>query len=261
MTSEKLGTLLVDQGIITPGDLSLALAVQGSLEERERIGHILCHYDLLSEEALVRALAEQSGWPVFDGEIKADPDMVSLLGKAFLQEHHALPVSADLFVLSDPYDTVVTDRILRTCREEVRFHLGRSTEIRTALAAVEEAVVSPKSRDLPEMLDAAGALLDEAVAMGASDIHIEPSEKAVEVRLRVDGVLRFYRSFPLKDNPRLVNIFFNKAEISAGDFLHSHDARFDHSSGARKVDVRLSHIPSMNGSSLVLRIGRSLRAR
>ena len=259
MTSEKLGSVLINKGLITPGDLSLALAVQGSLEERERLGHILCHYDLLSEEELVTALADQSGWPVFEGEFKPDMEMVLILGKVFLQEHGVFPVEGSIFVLSDPYDTIATDHILSSVGRHARFCVARVSAIMAALKGLEERG-SPPQTDAGGMVDAAGVLLDEAIALGASDIHIEPSEKAVEVRLRVDGVLRFYRSFPLKENPRLVNIFFNRAEISAGDFLRFHDARFDHIRGPRKVDVRLSHIPSINGSSLVLRLLDKTRA-
>jgi type IV pilus assembly protein PilB len=256
MIPEKLGSVLINKGVITPGDLSLALAVQGSLQERERLGGILCHYDLLSEQKLVEALAEQSGWPVFGGELKLDVEIVPILGKAFLREHGVFPVGSfegTLFVLSDPYDTAATDHILSLLGPKARFAVGRASVIAAALADALEKEALVRC-DAAPMADIAGMLLNEAVETGASDIHIEPSEKAVEVRLRVDGVLRFHRSFPLKDNPRLVNIFFNRAEISAGDFLRFHDARFDHTCGARKVDVRLSHIPSINGSSLVLRL-------
>jgi type IV pilus assembly protein PilB len=191
---------------------------------------------------------------VFEGELKLNVEMLGLLEKAFLQEHGIFPVEGGLFVLSDPYDTTATDHILSVCGHQVKFFVARESVIAAALAGLEEREKDERKNDAVPMADAAGVLLDEAVAIGASDIHIEPSEKAVEVRLRVDGVLRFHRSFPLKDNPRLVNIFFNRAEISAGDFLRFHDARFDHTSGSKKVDVRLSHIPSINGSSLVLRL-------
>jgi type IV pilus assembly protein PilB len=208
----------------------------------------------LNETELVHALAEQSGWPLFEGDLKLDLEMVPILGKAFLREHGIFPVKGAFFVLSDPYDTAATDQILSLCGHQAKFLVGRASVITAAWAGLEEKDEPVCPHDVSRMADAASKLLDEAVALGASDIHIEPSVKAVEVRLRVDGVLRFYRSFPLKDNPRLVNIFFNRAEISAGDFLRFHDARFDHTSGLKKVDVRLSHIPSINGSSLVLRL-------
>ncbi len=257
MISEKLGSVLINKQLITPGALSLALAVQGALEERERLGSILCDYGLLNDQDLVRALAEQSGWPVFEGEFILDTEMVLILGKAFLCQHAIFPVvSVDgaACVLSDPYDTIATDHILALLANRVKFFVSPPRMIMDAWTdqKQEGSLVTPSH--VSGVVDAAGMLLDEAVAMGASDIHIEPSEKVVEVRVRMDGVLRFHRSFPLKENPRLVNIFFNRAEISAGDFMRFHDARFDHVVGSRKVDVRLSHIPSINGSSLVLRL-------
>ncbi len=264
MISEKLGSLLLDKGVITPGELSLGLSVQQSLEERERLGSILRHYDLVSEHSLVVALAQQSGCAVFDRPLIIDMETAHILGKAFLREHGLCPVKIDdgvVFVMADPFDMAAMDHLLCAFGSGIRFFVAGMEAVLSAITAFESnAELKERVRVDLSVQDAASALVDEAVDMGATDIHIEPSEKAVEVRLRVDGVLRFHRSFPLKDNARLVNIFFNRAQISAGDFLRFHDARFDHSCGHGKVDVRLSHIPSINGSSLVLRLLNKTRS-
>ncbi len=264
MTYEKLGSLLLKKMEITPGELSLALAVQGALPEKERLGGILSQYDFLSEEALAQALAEQCGWTVFKGELVADTEAVGCLGVAFAREHGVVPVRTPdglRFVLSDPFDIRATDHVMAVFGPGVRFQAGQPRVIAAALRLLENTPAAAAELAPEEGgRDDARLLLDEAVARDATDIHIEPSAKAVEVRLRIDGVLRFHRCFPLKDHARLVNIFFNRAQISAGDFLRFHDARFDHDCGRKKVDVRLSHIPGINGSSLVLRLQDKTRA-
>ncbi len=264
MTSEKLGSLLLKKMEITPGELSLALAVQGSQVEKERLGTILGHYDLLSEEALAHSLAEQSGWVVFDEELVADPEAVHHLGLPFAREHNVVPVRSLeglRFVLGDPFDMQATDHVMALFGPGAVFRTGLPRMIAAALRLIEKAATALTDQGRgQEVIDDVQLLLDEAVASDATDIHIEPSAKAVEVRLRIDGVLRFHRCFPLKDHARLVNIFFNRAQISAGDFMKFHDARFEHAAGARKVDVRLSHIPAINGPSLVLRLLDKTRA-
>ena len=264
MTSEKLGSLLLKRMEITPGELDLALAVQGSQVEKERLGSILSHYDFLSEAALARSLAEQSGWPLFGGELAANIDAVRLLGMAFARAHGIVPVMAPeglRFVVSDPFDIQATDHVTALFGSGAVFLTGIPRKIAASLHLLEKTLILPADQGREESVkDDVQMLLDEAVGLDATDIHIEPSAKAVEVRLRIDGVLRFHRCFPLKDHARLVNIFFNRAQISAGDFLKFHDARFEHAAGRKQVDVRLSHIPGINGPSIVLRLLDKTRA-
>jgi general secretion pathway protein E len=146
-------------------------------------------------------------------------------------------------------------------------YLGIPDELVKAVNSLaEDTSLSRINKDREDPLSLEGArqdvlvLLDEAVRRGASDMHFESSEKAMEVRLRIDGVLHFERSFRREDAGRVVNILFNLAEISAGDFLRFHDARFMYKVQSREVDVRLSHIPSVHGSSIVLRLLERSRA-
>ncbi|MBF0331009.1 MAG: type II/IV secretion system protein [Candidatus Omnitrophica bacterium] len=258
MISEKLGSLLVEQGKITPGELSLGVAVQSVLDQHEQLGSILQHYDFLNEQDLVEVLARQSGWSVFSGSFDVDLLAARRLGFELLQARRLIPLTDALglvFVMCDPYDTRTTDHVL-SHYPQARFKVAGISKVVAALDALNREESKGRSNFSPQdsVPDAALSLMDEAAMMGATDIHIEPSEKAVEVRFRIDGVLRFYRSFSRKEHLRLVNIFFHRAEISAGDVLRFHDARFDHVCGVRKIDVRLSHIPSIHGSSLVLRL-------
>ena len=97
-------------------------------------------------------------------------------------------------------------------------------------------------------------ILKYAVAASASDIHIEPAETVIEIRLRVDGVLQFYRILPREMLNRLTNVFFHLSTIQASDFLQFHDNRFDFEFLGHRMDVRLSHLPGGNGSGLCLRL-------
>jgi type II secretory ATPase GspE/PulE/Tfp pilus assembly ATPase PilB-like protein len=257
MISEKLGSLLVDQGKITRGDLALGVAVQQVLDQHEQLGAILQQYDFIEDKDLVDVLAQQSGWPVADDAFEVDQHVARDLGFDFCHERHVVPIREGdgvVFAMSDPYDTRTTDHLLSRY-PQASFKVAGLGVVMASIRSINREERSEGRQQMEGSVpDAARALMDEAVMLGATDIHIEPSAKAVEIRLRIDGVLHFYRTFSLKEHARLVNIFFNRAEISAGDVLRFHDARFDHACGDRKVDVRLSHIPSIYGSSLVLRL-------
>jgi type II secretory ATPase GspE/PulE/Tfp pilus assembly ATPase PilB-like protein len=263
MKSQKIGALLLEKRLVTRGELALGLAVQECLEPRERLGSILCEYDLLNDAELAMVLALQSGCGFLEGEITVHHEAALILGKAFMQAHGVCPVMTAqglVFVMADPYDMMASDHVFALFGAGQRFMVAAAAAVMSAVDkftddALGKALLTPAG-----IQEAALALLDQAVGMKATDIHIEPSGRAVDVRMRVDGVLRFIRSFPLSENARLVNIFLSRAQISAGDFLRCHDGRFDHVSGRRKVDVRLSHIPSVSGPSLVLRILDRTRA-
>ena len=105
--------------------------------------------------------------------------------------------------------------------------------------------------NLKELLD---LLLDSAIIQQATDIHIEPEEKICAIRFRIDGILYFESCLSVELHNNLVNVVFNKAEITVSDFLRFHDARFQHVYVDQAVDIRVSSVPSIHGPALVLRL-------
>ncbi|MBF0485825.1 MAG: Flp pilus assembly complex ATPase component TadA [Candidatus Omnitrophica bacterium] len=266
MKTERLGSILIKKGFLSADDLDFCLAVQSSSRGKggeERLGHILVHYNLAREEDVARALSEQVGWPFYDGEYVLNAEGARLIGSV-MKEGMIFPATVEddlVFVVADPYDTRISDHVAQLSSGGASFCVGRASAVSAAAALIanpewDNCCFSSSSFGQPvkDVHSLAFGLLEAAAGMNATDIHIEPSEKAVEIRFRIDGLLRFHSSLALEDLPRLVNIFFHKAEISPGDFLRFHDARFEHGLRSQSLDIRLSHIPTVNGSSLVLRI-------
>lgn len=257
MKNERLGAILCQQDQSLASHIETGLSLQRSLAFPQRLGRLLVEYRLVSEQHVTQALAVQAGWLVFDGEWCADEAVVQDIGQAFFLEKKVFPLLGDdskVFVMADGDHIETVDFLRARYGAKICFYIASDVALAKALS------LWVKKEPLPA-LDAgipaqkiAQCLLEEAVLSNATDIHIEPSQKAVEVRLRVDGVLHFWRAFPRAELGRLINVFFHRAEISAGDFLKFHDARFEHKQGSSVVDVRLSHIPSVNGPSLVLRL-------
>jgi type IV pilus assembly protein PilB len=260
MKGERLGEILVEHRAIRPVDLELALAVQAAAPVsagRERLGEVLLRYNLLSGEGLARALGEQVGWPYFNGEYILEAAAGARI-KGLMREGAVFPSQVEgepVFILRDPYDTRTTDTIEMCFGREARFAVGAQEDIAKALRKSlpdEEGLPAVSARqDLAAEVE---LVMARAVQAGATDVHIEPADRTVEVRFRIDGELRFHCAFPGDCLSRIINIFFHQASVSPGDFIRLHDARFEYSFRGRLFDVRLSHIPSVQGSSLVLRL-------
>lgn len=261
MSAERLGNILIRQGVIDTQKLDFCLKVQKN-NGGERIGRVLKHYDFISENQIAAALAEQVGWAVYDGEHLPDETAVDLFGLPFLMEHMAFPLSKDgqlVFLLSRCDDTNVTDMIQFKLNRKIDFYIVSESKLRQSLENLALARLAKNNPLAQSSIEDNLSIwiddhINQAIAQGATDIHIEPSQKAVEIRFRIDGMLCFIDSLRLLHLPRLVNIIFHKADVTVSDFGHFHDARFTHQYLNRSVDVRVSHIPSVNGSSIVLRL-------
>ncbi len=264
MKNERLGAILYQQDETCGRPVETGLSLQRALSFPQRLGRLLVEYRLVDEERITKALALQAGWPVFDGEWIVDEKGLDDTGAAFFLEKEVFPLLAPggkAFVMADGDHREVVDLLRARYGADVRFFIASEAALVQALALLTKPDPSILLAEKALLKDVAERLLQEAVSSQATDIHIEPSEKAVEVRLRVDGVLHFWYAFPRSELGRLVNVFFHRAEISAGDFLKFHDARFEYRNGSSVVDVRLSHIPSVNGPSLVLRLLDRARSR
>lgn len=261
MSAEKLGSILIRRNKLRPGDLSMCLAVQKAQGGGRRLGRILIEQHLSREEDVARAVAEQSGWPYYDGDWSVDQESLSVLGEDFFRKRKIFPArnsARRFFVLADTLQTGLTDELRALCGPQISFMVAAPRALERALQLLRTSSGSGASPE-PEGSDSGdddpvARILIEAVGAGATDIHVEPSLSSFESRLRIDGVLHFHRSWPLGEHPFFVNRVFRRAGISAGDFLRFHDARFEFETRGRTVDVRVSHLPSLNGSALVLRL-------
>lgn len=256
MSQEYLGHILRKQGHIDQQKLEFCLNIQKN-NGGERIGRVLRYYDFTSEDQITAALANQAGWEVYQGDFAPHAELVDQLGLSFIQEHLILPVVIPqdvVFVCMRADNLAAIDLIQSKIKADARFMLASETRLRKAIEQLNLKQLCPGNdleHKFPQWVD---QCLMQAVAQGATDIHFETSQKAVEIRFRIDGLLYFIDSLKLSLLPRLINIFFHKAEVAISDFNHCHDARFTFMCLNRTVDVRVSHIPTVHGSSLVLRL-------
>lgn len=256
MIQERIGSILHQTKKDSFKTIEMGLALQKACLHHRPLGEVLIEYKLASQQEVLQGLAQQIGWPVFEGEWKVSNELTKDFGIDFFVSNKIFPLDIDGkkgAVFSDGERMDLVDLLRSRYMKNVSFFISEKRKIEELLNKIffskEEKLMKNES-----ILEQAERLLEDAMILQASDIHIEPSFMGVEVRFRIDGVLHFWKAFPITDLGRIVNVFFHRSEINAGDFLKFHDASFSYIYQQRRIDVRLSHIPTVYGSALVLRL-------
>jgi type IV pilus assembly protein PilB len=281
--SGKIRRLLVDGGLVTEEQWSAA---------RERGGSpvaTLLAQGQLSEEALFETLGVAAGIPPVDlTNVRPDPKAVESLPKELCFEHGILPLARNEDILtiavSDPFDVLLLDDLRRMSRCQLRPVLSHPAAIKSAseavfdskgaaMEALLESVSANNGGDLDvevenhedlETAAVAGAdapavklvnmMLLRALKEKASDIHVEPGDKFVRIRFRVDGSLYEVMRPPLAILPALVSRLKIMASLDIAERFSPQDGKFQIRFENRKIDLRLSILPVVGGEKAVMRI-------
>ena len=276
----RLGELLVSQGAIAPQTLEAALAE--SAATGKRLGHVLVQSGAISDERLALLLSQQLDIPFVDlARYDLQPDLVKLLPEAAARRLRAMVLekrgSGLLVGLADPIDVAAHDELERLLKRPVTTAVcperqllaaldrlyRRTDEIHGHARALQKdmgeppepgAQPSPEGKDESPVARMLQSLFEDAVQVRASDIHLEPQERALQIRLRIDGVLH-----PQAEaDPRIAAAIAQRLKLMAGlDIAERRlpmDGRFSVRARDRDVDVRMSTLPGQHGESIVLRL-------
>jgi type IV pilus assembly protein PilB len=278
-------TIMLRKGVISPEQL--AESQQLASEQKRLVADCLVHLGYATSEEVVRAMAEHHGMRFVDlTAIKIPESVVELVPEAVARENSVLPLSMEdevlTVVLSDPFD-------LETI-EKLRFILNRRIE--TVLApkdAIQGAInrhygqMEGESADsmLQEFTDTAidftetaedttggeavdensapvvrlvYLLIQEAVQLRASDIHIEPFENRIRVRYRIDGVLIERDSPPRRLLAAITSRIKILSRMDIAERRRPQDGRIKITVGEKELDLRVSIIPTSHGQSTVMRL-------
>lgn len=272
MPRPKLGELLLRLGYLTEEQL------QGALEEQARtgdlLGQILLRRGYVREEDLVRALADQQKAPLVRvGELSPDPKALALLDPRFAREKRVLPFRVEgnrLHVaMAHPSDLALLDELRFLTGKEIQPYLAPDREILEALDRLlaeearprraEEAQASPPAEmDLTlEAMPAvrlAQALLERAIALLASDLHLDPGETQLVVRARVDGVMQELERLPKDLEAPLSARYKVLAGMDIAERRRPQDGHFSFAFEGKRYEVRVASVGSLHGEKLTLRI-------
>jgi len=272
-----LGEMLVQAGHLRPAQRDSALSEQR--ETGERLGRILLRSSTLTESQIYSTLALQLGLPFHPDPLSAAPEATAIVRPEVARAHHLFPLQVTRRTLH----VAMADPLNLRAVDDLRFETGLRIEPAVATpAAVASAIDRVYGSRITALLgalppeftgiaqdDAAGLekaarampvvrlvdhLLEEAVAQGASDLHLEPCEGSVRVRIRVDGLLRTVVELPSATQRALISRLKVMANMDISVRRVPQDGGFVLGGGEGTKTVRVSTLPAQWGEKAVLRV-------
>ncbi len=281
---DRLGDLLIQEGLITRDQLTLALTEQRTVGHR--LGFVLVKMGLVQEIEITRVLARQFRMPAVDlSRFEVDPKIIRLIPPEVAKKNCVLPLKREgrtlTVAMADPLDqgllqdlkfitrfdlfpVIAGEYTLRTLIE--KHYESSDQQLQDLLKDMEgmgddvEVVEEDEDESGLAQIDDApvvkliNGLLTDAVKRGASDIHIEPYEHELRVRYRIDGALVEVMRPPLKMKAALISRVKILSQLNIAERRIPQDGRLKLKMGARVIDFRVSTLPCLFGEKIVLRI-------
>ena len=284
---KQVGQILMAKGILTQAQIDAAIAEQSERGHRQLLGEILVEMKMATEDQVVEALAEAYNVPYAKLTPRlADPKVVELVPRDFLDKHTVLPLfkvnGVMTVALSEPSNVFLIEEISRITSCAVQVVAASGADIQTILGQYVNAanvfviddIIEDVSTDTFELIEAkvdditnlegmagdspviklVNYLIYTAVKEGASDIHIEPDDSSLRIRNRVDGVLYEKLSPPHQMMAPIVSRIKIMAGLDIAERRLPQDGGIHVLMEGRPIDLRVSTLPNMHGEKVVIRI-------
>lgn len=282
---QKLGKMLVEAGLITDEQLKKALEAQK--QNDNKLGFNLVKMNFITEEALAKFLSMQYHVPAVNvDEYDVKPAVIENIPAEFAQKFQVVPLSKTgrtlTVAMADPSNMFVIDDIKFITGLEVDPVVAAETSIRRAIDKYYEQADSLAQimQDLKEdelevieqeedelniqelqaavedapVVKLVNSVLTDAVKKGASDIHIEPYEKHIRVRFRIDGILYEALSPPHRMKDAIVSRIKIMSELDISERRVPQDGRIRIKVSNKPIDLRVATLPTVFGEKVVMRI-------
>jgi type IV pilus assembly protein PilB len=285
LSRNRIGTLLVEAGIIGENDLDALLAKQQITHKR--LGELAVEEGFATEEHIFKALAKQLKIPfVTLASTVIDPSVMTLVSETMARDLRAIPlfkIEKNLTIaMADPTDSEAIKEIRFVTGCEVEPLIATAAEIEAAIdtyysktdgvmdaiqslttdgvEAVEEVSEDQEVAESEKMSQEApivrlvNSVIERAIAKSASDIHVEPTDRALEIRYRVDGVLHDPMILDKRLRAAVTSRLKILAKINIAERRVPQDGRFSVTLRDKKIDLRVSTFPTIHGEKVVMRI-------
>lgn len=281
----NVGDILVKDRVITPEQLKKAMDDQK--KEGGKLGSSLVKLGFIEEKKLVECLSKQYGIPTIDLEnIEIDAELLKFIPEDVAQKYQLVPVKRSGATLSvamvDPTNIFAIDDLKfltgyniqpfvvpeTALKKTIDRLYDSSATLADVMAGMDETDLEfiddeldddlqdlKKSTEDAPVVKLVNLVLSDAIRKGASDIHIEPYEKYLRIRLRVDGVLQEIMKPPLRLKNALTSRLKIMAQLDIAERRLPQDGRIKLKIGKDKdIDIRMSVLPTLFGEKVVLRI-------
>lgn len=280
---EKIGQILKRIANVSDNDIVAGLNKQRMEGHKRRVGEILLE-SVISEADLLSALSEQFGIPVLNEDELPEGIPIDNISFEFLKANNVLPLklvdnTVDV-AIPDPTDTTALDAIAASYGYETRSFLASGSIIERKLEELyeshgavmqrifddveKEEVVGEESigeldylRDLAQdkgIVQLVNVIIENAVRDRASDVHVEPEERDVKVRYRVDGILYDRERLPARMQPAITSRIKLISQMNIAERRLPQDGRIKGKFSDKEIDIRVSTLPTVYGESIVMRI-------
>ncbi|ADC48642.1 Type II secretory pathway, ATPase PulE/Tfp pilus assembly pathway, ATPase PilB [Alkalihalophilus pseudofirmus OF4] len=273
---KRIGDLLVDAGFLTSEQLKQAL---GSKKPGQKLGDALLELNYISEAQLIEALEVQLGIKhVSLFRYPIDTSLMKMVPKEFAMRNQLIPLKKEgnmMYVaMVDPMDYYAIDDLRMSTgfqieaaiatKDEVEQAIERHYQLDDAFLQAEldekdlEALANANPADADEedapVIKLVNQILQAGLVQKASDIHIDPMEKKIVIRYRVDGVLKTERVYPKRIQNSLVARLKIMANLNITEVRLPQDGRIKTSIQMTPIDLRISTLPTVYGEKVVIRI-------
>jgi type IV pilus assembly protein PilB len=283
VAKRKLGQILIEMGYVTQSEVDKALEEQEGPEKGNKLGAILVDTRACDEEQVAKALAHQSGLKYCQiSKFQIPPAVVAAVSRDIAVEHTIIPLKkgkrALIVAAEDALDFFALDNLRFQLGTEVECVLASKAEIIAAINQyygevlgiddamdalgddinlrgdmVPEADAYDEDDDAP-IIRLVNQIISEACKARASDIHVEPMERKVRLRYRIDGECSEQEPIPKRLQGALLSRFKIMAKMKPEERRVPQDGRIKLKVGGRDIDFRVNALPASHGESIVLRI-------
>ncbi|AEX23243.1 GspE/PulE family protein [Vibrio natriegens] len=278
---KRLGDLLVDEAIVTEEQIQQALTAQRSTGQK--LGDALIDLGFITEKQMLNFLSQQLGLPLIDlGRAPVDPEAVQILPEVHARRLRAMVVARNGHTLrvamSDPADLFTQESLMNLLGEySLEFIIASERQLidsfdryyrRTKEIASFAEQLQAEHQDVQSfdygidetdseevtVVKLINSMFEDAVQVGASDIHIEPDDKVLRLRQRIDGVLHETLLNEVKIASALVLRLKLMAQLDISEKRLPQDGRFNIKVRGQSIDIRMSTMPTQYGESVVMRL-------
>ena len=280
---KKIGELLVSEGLLTETQLQEALNV--SKRTGVRLGTAMVNMGIVTEKDISQALSRQFDIPYISlSEIIIEPAIIKLIPESLARRYMVIPFAQEenklKVAMFDPLNIFAMDDLKKMSGCQILPSASTESEIQKALdqyyggaASMEDIAqriegagieLLKGEEESPERLEKMAGeapviqlvnlMISQAVTERASDIHIEPDEDTLRVRMRVDGILHEMNNLSLKLHPAVLSRVKILGGLNIAEKRLPQDGRFNTKVGNSDIDIRLSTLPTIFGEKAVMRL-------
>ena len=282
MAKKKLGQILIEMRYVTQDEVDSALDIQQQQQETRKVGEILVDLKACDEEQVAKAIAHQCGLKYCQiSKFNIPAEVTQLMPRDVAVEYMIFPIKKGkrslIVAAENPLDFYQLDNLRFQLGNEVEAVIASGGEVKAAINRYYGEMVGFNDEELDdadidlrgdatyddddgdEDLDApivrlANQIIAEAVKGRASDIHIEPMERQVRLRYRIDGSCVEQEPIPKKLQGALLSRFKIMAHMKPEEKRTPQDGRIKMKLAGREIDFRVNSLPATHGESIVLRI-------